>query len=237
MSRDCSLPPGQSEREEFPRFGLGKFAFRFPTETTAVELAIRGDVGTHLTIREALWELPRVEQISDFHCVTTWSKCGLRWGGFRFRDFYEAIVEPKAAPLPGASLVVLRAQDGYDQSLPLEDALAPDVLLADRLDGRPLSIAHGAPIRLVAPAHYGYKNLKHLCAIEFWRDARAYRFAGPKFMDHPRARVAREERGRGVPAWLLRWTYPALVPPIRLLFRVGLDRYERRSSEVLESKP
>jgi DMSO/TMAO reductase YedYZ molybdopterin-dependent catalytic subunit len=159
--------------------------------------------------------------------VTTWSKRGLRWSGFRFRDFYRTIVEPKAAVQPGAELVVLRSHDGYDQSLPLEDLLAPDVLLADRLGGEPLSIAHGAPIRLVAPAHYGYKNVKHVRSIEFWRDAREYRFAGPGFMDHPRARVALEERGRGVPAWVLRKTYPILVPPIRWLFRVALARHER----------
>jgi len=235
VSQVGELPPGQFESEQFPRFGLGKFAFRFPTEVAAAEIAVRGDVGAHLVIRAELAELPRVEQTSDFHCVTTWSKRDLQWGGFRFRDFYEAIIEPKAAPQPGASLVVLRSQDGYDQSLPLEDLLAPDVLLADRLAGHPLSIAHGAPIRLVAPAHYGYKNLKHVCAIEFWRDAREYRFAGPKFMDHPRARVALEERGRGVPAWLLRRTYPALIPLIRWLFRVALERHERRT-EVVESK-
>ena len=222
------LPPGQFESEAFPRFGWGQFAFRFPTDTGAVEIAVRGDVATDLIVREELGELPRVEQVSDFHCVTTWSKRGLRWSGFRFRDFYETIVEPKAVPRPGASLVVLRSQDGYAQSLPLEDLLAPDVLLADRLDGRSLSVAHGAPIRLVAPAHYGYKNLKHVCSIEFWRDAREYRFVGPKFMDHPRARVALEERSRGVPAWILRRAYPVLVPPIRWLFRVALERHEKR---------
>jgi DMSO/TMAO reductase YedYZ molybdopterin-dependent catalytic subunit len=236
VSQVGGLPPGQFESEEFPRFGLGKFAFRFPIDGAAMEIAVRGDVATHLIVREELGELPRVDQVSDFHCVTTWSKRGLHWGGFRFRDFYEAIVEPKAAPQPGAGLVVMRSLDGYDQSLPLEDLLAPDVLLADRLDGRPLSIAHGAPIRLVAPAHYGYKNLKHVCSIEFWRDAREYRFAGPRFMDHPRARAALEERGRGVPAWVLRRTYPALIRPIRWLFRVTLERHEKRTAELPVSK-
>ena len=236
MPRVGGLPPGQFESEAFPRFGLGKFAFRFPTNSEEVEIAVRGDVDTPLIVRDELGELPRVDQISDFHCVTTWSKCGLHWSGFRFRDFYQAIVEPRAAPQPGAGLVILRSQDGYDQSLPLEDLLPPDVLLADRLDGHPLSIAHGAPIRLVAPAHYGYKNLKHVCSIGFWRDAREYRFAGPKFMDHPRARVALEERGRGVPAWVLRRLYPTLIPPIRWLFRVTLASHERRAADALTSR-
>jgi len=235
MSETHDLPPGQVEVEDFPRFGLGKFAFRFPTDTRDVELSIEGDIETPLLVREELTALSRVDQVSDFHCVTTWTKRALQWSGFKFRDFYESIVEPKAEPHPGAGLVVLRSQDGYDQSLPLEDLLAPDVLLADQLDGRPLSIAHGAPLRLVAPAHYGYKNLKHLRSIGFWRDARAYRFAGPGFMDHPRARVALEERGR-MPAWVLRSTYPALVPPIRWLFRVALERHRRRLGGPSESK-
>lgn len=234
MSEVRGLPPGQVEVEDFPRFGLGKFAFRFPTKTAYVEIEVRGDVATPLVLREEFAALPRVDQVSDLHCVTTWTKRSIPWSGFRFRDFYEAIVEPRAKPHSGADLVVLRAQDGYDQCLPLEDLLAPDVLLADRLDGRPLPIAHGAPMRLVAPAHYGYKNLKHLRAIELWRDAREYRFAGLGFMDHPRARVALEERGR-MPAWVLRRVYPALVPPIRWLFRVALERHQARTGDRSKS--
>lgn len=235
MAEHEELPRGQVDGEDFPRFGFGKFAFRFPTNTKSIEIEVRGDVEKPFTLREELGELPRVEQVSDFHCVTTWTKRSLLWSGFRFRDFYEEVVAPKVIPQQGANLVVLRSQDGYDQSLPLEDLLAPDVLLADRLDGDVLSVAHGAPIRLVAPAHYGYKNVKHLCSIEFWRDAREYRFAGPKFMDHPRARVALEERGRGVPVWILRNIYPIGIPLIRWLFRIGLDRHLSRSSDTPET--
>ena len=222
------LPPGQHEREDFPRFGLGGFAFRFPKEPEELRIVVRGDVEHALTLTEEIRELPRAEQVSDLHCVTTWSKRGLRWSGFRFRDLHESIVVPRARPEEGATLVVLRSQDGYQQSLPLEDLLADDVLLADRLDGEPLGIDHGAPIRLVAPAHYGYKNLKHVCAIELWRDAREYRFPGPPVMDHPRARVAQEERAAGLSAAAARRLYPLLVPPIAWLFRRAYDRHMRR---------
>jgi DMSO/TMAO reductase YedYZ molybdopterin-dependent catalytic subunit len=229
------LPPGQIEVPDLPRFGWGAFAFRFPTDPARLEIAVEGDLHESLVVREELASLPRVDQVSDLHCVTTWTKRSLRWSGFRFRDFYETIVEPRARPRPDASLVVLRGQDGYAGRLPLGDLLARDVLLADRLDGRPLSIAHGAPLRLVAPAHYGYKNIKHLRSIEFWRDARAYRFVGPSFMDHPRARVDLEERGN-LPAWLLRRAYPTLIPPIRWLFRVALARHLRRTGAVAGSE-
>jgi DMSO/TMAO reductase YedYZ molybdopterin-dependent catalytic subunit len=219
------LPPGQFEIDEFPRFGLTRFARRFPKEPRQVQLSVTGDVGESLTVSGELRDLPRVEQISDFHCVTTWSRRNLRWGGFRFSDFFSRIVAPRARPHPAATFVILRGQDGFATSLSLSDLLADTVLLADRLDGEPLTIAHGAPLRLIAPAHYGYKSAKHLKSVELWRDDRHFRAATPfGFMVHPRGRVAFEERGRGVPGWILRYLYRPLVRPTAQLFRRELDR-------------
>jgi DMSO/TMAO reductase YedYZ molybdopterin-dependent catalytic subunit len=214
-----TLPPGQYEAREMPRFGLLPFAVRFPTETARVALCVQNalDAGPLLAT------LPRVEQTSDFHCVTTWSKRGLRWSGVRFADFYREIAVARAGVVADERFVVLRAQDRAHTSLPLEDLLAPDVLLADRLDGQPLSIAHGAPLRLVAPAHYGYKSLKHLSRIEFRRCGEDYRPVGLRFMQHPRARVALEERGRWVPNWLLRRLYRPLIGPTKARFERALQ--------------
>src|SRR5262249_30337853 len=133
MTDSRDLPPGQKEIQNFPRFGWGSLAFRFPTNPHRLEIAIGGDVGESLSVRYERAALPRVEQVSDLHCVTTWTKRSIRWSGFRFRDFYETIVERRAKPQPDATLVVLRGQDGYAGRLPLADLLAPDVLLADRL--------------------------------------------------------------------------------------------------------
>jgi len=233
MRESPALPPGQVEVDDFPRFGLMNFAFRFPAETERIEIAVDGDVERPTRFAAELETLPRVEQVSDLHCVTTWTRRGLRWGGWRFRDFYEQLVVPRVGPEAGATLVVLRAQDGLAQSLPLEDALAPDVLLADRLGGERLGVDHGAPIRLVAPAHYGCKSVRHLNAVEFWRDARHYRFPGPRLlMNHPRARVMQEERGTVFPPWVFRRVWPAMIPPVRWLFALGLRRQRRRADST-----
>lgn len=206
------LPPGQHEIAHFPRFGLTQYAARFPAQIDAVALKISGDLQTPIEIGMAeLARLPRLEQCSDFHCVTTWTRRHLRWGGVRFQDFFSQLVLPLAGPAHDAGLVVLRGQDGARTSLPLADLMAADVLLADQLDGQPLTVAHGAPLRLVAPGHYGYKSVKHLDRIEFWRSAANFRPAGFRFMDHPRARVAAEERGQWVPGWLLRRLYRPLI--------------------------
>jgi DMSO/TMAO reductase YedYZ molybdopterin-dependent catalytic subunit len=192
--RDGRLPAGQREIADFPRFGLTPFALRFPRRLQNATLRISGDVEQELELGVELLGVPRSEQVSDFHCVTTWTRRGLCWGGVRFGAFYREVVVPRAVPVARADFVVLRGQDGARTSLPLEDLLADDVLLADRLDGEPLGIAHGAPLRLVAPAHYGYKSVKHLDGIEFWQSEENYRPFGFRFMVHPRARVAREAR-------------------------------------------
>lgn len=228
------LPPGQIERQQFPRFGLGKFARRFPAEPDRIRFRVAGDVEHELTVGAQLEALPRIEQQSDFHCVTTWSVRGARWSGWRFADFYSRIVSAQARPLPEVKFVVLHGEDGYCSCLPLEDLLREDVLLADRLEGRSLGLAHGAPLRLVAPAHYGYKNVKHLVAIEFRRDLRTYRFPFPypALMDHPRARVAFEERGRVVPAKILRYLYRMIVPFTVWNFARALAAHRRKHRQT-----
>ena len=216
-----SLPPGQHAIDSFPCFGLPRFAARVPRDIAPLAVAIAGDVGSPITLTSELATLPRHEQVSDFHCVTTWSRLQVRWGGWRFADFYRQLV-PLSKPEPDAQFVVFRGRDTYAVSLPLEDLLAPDVLLADQLDGAPLGRVHGGPLRLVAPAHYGYKNPKYLTRIEFWRDDRRYRPAAFRFMDHPRARVALEERGRGVPGAVLRRLYRPFINSTIRRFRRGL---------------
>ena len=186
---------------------------RFRVEFDPLELAISGNVQNPLVLNaDDLASLPRVEQRSDFHCVTTWTKCNLLWSGFRFIDFYETIVQPKADPAKDVSQVFFKGQDGYRSSMLLSDLLSADILLADTLNNKPLSAVHGAPLRLIAPAHYGYKSAKHLKAIEFWDAKKLFRGPSLKFMIHPRGRVAQEERGVGVSGKLLRWLYRPLIP-------------------------
>lgn len=221
------LPPGQRARPDFPRFGVTRFAQRFPREVERIALDVGGDVAQETCLSgEMLQTLPRIELKADFHCVTTWSAQGLRWSGFRYREVHDRFVVPLAQPRAGAEFVILRGQDGARTSLPLTDLLADDILLADRLDDAPLNVAHGAPLRLVAPAHYGYKSVKHLSRLEFWPDDRHFRPSGFRFMDHPRARVASEERGRIFPGWLLRRLYRPLIGPTVRRFAQALK--ERR---------
>lgn len=227
------LPPGQRPRADFPRFGLTQYAERYPARPHDRLLTITLLAAEPFTLSDPFAGLQRSTMEADFHCVTTWSKLGLRWGGVKFATFFEHRIAPlldQARPVLG---VVLRAQDGYRTTMHLEDLLAADVLLADEVNGEPLSVEHGAPLRLVAPQHYGYKSLKHLARLEFWDHQPVIKHGALAFLDHPRARVALEERGRWFPGRLLREIYRPLIPRTAERFRLGMLKYREAPERKL----
>lgn len=212
------LPKGQFDIGYMPRFGLSQFATRFPSQTEVATLSISGDVEEVVLLEQELADLPRAEVITDFHCVTTWSSRGQRWEGVLFKDVFHRLIQPLARPDADVTFVLVKAQDGGRTSLLLEDLLNDNVILADRLNGQPLTEMNGAPLRLVAPDHYGYKNLKFLNRMSFHIEKPVYRPSSFRFMDHPRARVAYEERGLFFPGWLLRYAYRPLIGSTVKLF-------------------
>jgi len=224
-----TLPPGQHRVDGFPRFGTH---LHRPAPSVGADpaLAIGGAVTEPVTFGLAgLSKLPRRTMTADFHCVAGWSATGLRWEGVPFATFYREIVEPLVRPGAQVTHVVFGGLDGFQSRVCLEDAMADDVLIADRLDGRPLDSDHGAPVRLVSPSQYGYISVKHLCRIEPRDVAPASDALGaasaiarvglrtPLIRIHPRARVWEEERHPDLPARLLRPVYRLLTPPIAFL--------------------
>jgi len=171
-------------------------------------------------------KLRRKQVTADFHCVAGWSARDVRWGGVPLRPFYETVILPHVKSGAEISHLLLIGADGWKADVLMEDAMAPDVLLADRLDGAPIREEHGAPLRFVSPAQYGYKNVKHLVRIELHDHdpndlpgALGPRMALLGVRAHPRGRVALEERHRYVPAWALRGVYRNVIYPmvVRLL--------------------
>jgi DMSO/TMAO reductase YedYZ molybdopterin-dependent catalytic subunit len=110
---------------------------------------------------EELRGLPQASQVSVFHCVTGWTVEGVHWRGVRFRDLLA-----RARPLPAAhALQFVSAEVPYVDYLTVGQALLGDVLLAWEMDGQPLRQEHGAPVRVVIPDMYGYKNVKWVAEI------------------------------------------------------------------------
>jgi DMSO/TMAO reductase YedYZ molybdopterin-dependent catalytic subunit len=205
------LPPGQRKVDGFPRFGG---PFKPPTVPANPALEISGAVREPVTVAlSELSTLPRTELTADFHCVAGWSATGLHWEGVGFTTFYRSIIEPQLSPTTPVTHVVFCGLDGYRAIVHIDDALQNDVLLADRLDDAPLSLAHGAPLRLVSPQQYGYLSAKHLRAIEIHTSAPPIPPGFVLFRQHPRARVWREERNGLLPTTVVRPIYRSLIRP------------------------
>ncbi|NGN92353.1 molybdopterin-dependent oxidoreductase [Nocardioides sp. KC13] len=205
-----TLPPGQQLIDFFPRFGrrLDQPPPTVPAQPTVI---FGGVLPTPIEIAvDELVDTGRRDLDADFHCVAGWSVTGLHWEGAAFADVYRRYVAPAVPAGTTVTHVTVRGLDGEHFVAQLDDLLADDVLLADRLGGRPLDGAHGAPLRLVNPAQYGYANIKHVCRIDVHAGPPA---AGPQALldrlleSHPRARVWEEERHGTVPGRLIRPIY------------------------------
>jgi DMSO/TMAO reductase YedYZ molybdopterin-dependent catalytic subunit len=216
------LPPGQGLARTFPRFGV-HFADPIPAVPPQPSIEVRGALAAPFDLPvAALGEMPRRALVADFHCVAGWSVRDLRWEGVPFRTIWEDSILPKAKPTAEITHLAFVGLDGFKSVLTIEDALADDVLIADRLDGAALTGDHGAPARLVSPKQYGYMNTKHLCRIELhprepvggWHPSRLRASALSLVAPHPRARVEQEERHRHLPAWSIRFAYRRLVLPV-----------------------
>lgn len=154
------LPPGQHAVSGWPVLDLGR------KPKVALEdwrLEITGACHAPRTLTWSDYQaLPMVEEESDFHCVTTWSKYDMCWKGVRFVDL-AALAEVD----DDAVIAMCHGYDGYTTNVPLMEALKNDVLIAFEVDGQPLSRDHGGPARMITPQLYAWKGAKWISKIEF----------------------------------------------------------------------
>ncbi len=160
------LPPGQREIKALLRWNIDHPGITPENPKIDLEkwtLTIDGEVNKPLELR---WQdfimLPVAESTSNFHCVEGWSVKNCRWEGVKFGTLAQT-VEPKE----DAKNVTFRCADGYTTSLSLEDLLQDNVLLAYRLNGKPLEVPFGGPLRLVVPDKYAYKSAMWVERITF----------------------------------------------------------------------
>ncbi len=126
-------------------------------------LTVGGDVATPLSLSlDDLAAMPQTQMTKDFQCVTGWRVEDVAWSGVLLNDVLDAAgLEPAATALRFTSF------DGaYTESLTLEQAKRPDVLVATTMFGQPIEVQHGAPVRLYVAPMYGYKSIKWLSGID-----------------------------------------------------------------------
>lgn len=154
------LPPGQREVHNFPVLDLGVHP---EIPLSEWKLQIHGHVENPVTLTwEQFTGLPQFKDVSDFHCVTTWSQYDMEWQGVAFFTLAD-LVKPKSS----ASHVFFKSYDGYSTNNPLDACMDDDVLVAHQWNGKPLSKDHGGPARVILPKRYAWKGAKWVREIVF----------------------------------------------------------------------
>lgn len=157
------LPVGQTITKKWPVLDLG---IQPDIGLADWRLVLDGEVENPV---ELTWEqfmaLPQTDDVSDFHCVTTWSKLDIKWQGVRFLDL-AALAQPKES----ATHILCYGYDDYTTNISLEEALKPDVLLVHSVEGKPLPKEHGGPVRMITPQLYAWKGSKWINRVQFLKE-------------------------------------------------------------------
>jgi DMSO/TMAO reductase YedYZ molybdopterin-dependent catalytic subunit len=155
------VPPNQRVAyEEFPVLHVGSVP-KFNPEKW--DFTVEGLINNPLRLSYSEFlKLPSVVSVSDFHCVTGWSVPDSKWEGVAFKTIFD-LVQPEE----NAHYVTVIDESDYTTSLPIEDLMHRDVLLAHKLNDKPLEPARGAPLRLVVPHKYAYKSAKWVRKLRF----------------------------------------------------------------------
>ncbi len=159
-ARDPRLPPGQYDvgadwpvltAEATPRLSTDDWTF---TVDGLVEEKVSWSWAE-------IMALPPSEYMGDIHCVTTWSKLGVRFRGVSVDTLLAA-----ARPQPTARYVLARSTTGYTTNLPLDDVTGGKAWVVWEYDGRPLAREHGGPARLLVPHLYFWKSAKWVSGLQ-----------------------------------------------------------------------
>lgn len=166
------LPTGQRAVPNWPVLDLGDTP-EVPLDEWRLDVGGRCEHPLSLTWTDFL-ALPQVDDVSDFHCVTTWSRLDNRWRGVRARTLAEI-----AVPSPDAAFVTCTGYDHmpgssipYTTNLALSRLVEDDVLLVHTWNDAPLPREHGGPCRMITPKLYAWKGTKWIRRLEFHADDR-----------------------------------------------------------------
>ncbi|MFN7064544.1 MAG: sulfite oxidase-like oxidoreductase [Aquificaceae bacterium] len=177
--REGRLPPGQrwisapivyDIVDEVPQWNIKNYRFRvFGLVENPIELNY-----------EELLQMPSVELLADFHCVTGWSVKEILWEGVQ-TSYVLSLAKPKTQ----ARYALIHCLEGYTTNLPMEYLYEEDTILAYKMYGKPIPLRHGYPLRLVVPKLYAWKSAKYVWGLEvleedrpgFW-EQRGYNMRG-----------------------------------------------------------
>ncbi|MBG6237714.1 DMSO/TMAO reductase YedYZ molybdopterin-dependent catalytic subunit [Mycetocola sp. CAN_C7] len=173
---DGRIPPGQTQVHDWPVLSAGATP---RISTDEFRFTVRSDDDTEYSWDwDELHALGVEEFTIDIHCVTHWSKLGMRWSGVPL-DAIFASVDTRQ------NFTMAQSYGGYTTNVALSDLLDGKGWIAFEADGIPLSPEHGGPARLLIPHLYFWKSAKWIRGLTmmptdrpgFWEE-RGYHLHG-----------------------------------------------------------
>ncbi len=113
---------------------------------------------------DELKALPKTDIVFDFKCIEGWSQV-THWAGVKFSDFAAKYHLDTQTQLKYASLVTPDSK--YYVGVDMPSLMHPQTILCYEMNGQPLPMNQGAPLRLIIPVKYGIKHLKRIGTISF----------------------------------------------------------------------
>ena len=156
------LPPGQRVIEKFKDMGGDPG----DGDAKSFKLRVHGLVTNELELDYGkLLKLPQTTVEADVHCVTGWTVLGTTFKGVRIADLAE-----KAGVKSNVKHVIFEAAHGYTANVPYKEAIGENCMVTYRMNGKPFSVAHGAPVRGLIPDLYFWKSAKWITGVKFVED-------------------------------------------------------------------
>jgi DMSO/TMAO reductase YedYZ molybdopterin-dependent catalytic subunit len=109
-------------------------------------------------------KLPRTEVIFNFKCIEGWNQITY-WGGVKFEDFVKAYGLAGETSMKYVGLTT--PDNGYYVGIDMPSIMHPQTILCYEMNGRPLPLNQGYPLRLIIPVKYGVKHLKRIGTMYF----------------------------------------------------------------------
>lgn len=162
----------------------GHLAKSFPVKEAEKNVRVNGDAGMSANFDTAAWKLqlirkpgdtlyitlreikalPKTDIIFDFKCIEGWSQV-THWAGVKFSDFVKNYGLDEQSQMKYTGLHTPDNQ--YYVGIDNKSIMHPQTILCYEMNGQPLPMNQGAPLRLIIPVKYGVKHLKRIGTIYF----------------------------------------------------------------------
>ncbi len=156
----------------------------YPVSAAAKKVRVNGNIGMSNDFDPQTWKLkvirspgdtlvltlddikalPKTEIVFDFKCIEGWSQI-THWGGVKFSDFAVKYHLDPQTQMKYTSLVT--PDKKYYVGIDMPSIMHPQTLLCYEMNGEPLPMNQGYPLRLMVPVKYGIKSLKRIGTISF----------------------------------------------------------------------